>query len=87
MTRQTTCRLERLIGRETPCPGEPCAFWRTGDGCVIEPATVALAGREDVARLLLGIRDGLETAPDIDGNAGRVALAHSLNKTAQHQLP
>ena len=86
MTRQTTCRLERLIGRETPCPGEPCAFWRTGDGCVIEPATVALAGREDVARLLLGLRDRLGAARNAEGSDGRFALARSLNKTARHEL-
>jgi hypothetical protein len=86
MTTQTTCGLERLTGRETSCPGEPCAFWRSGDGCVIDLSIPELAGREDVARLLLGLRYRLGAVRNAEGSDGRAALAHSLNKTAQHEL-
>jgi hypothetical protein len=85
MTTHTTCGLERLIGRKAPCPGEPCAFWRS-DGCVIDPSIPELAGREDVARLLLGLRYRLGAVRNAEGSDARAALAHSLNKTAQHEL-
>ena len=86
MTTDTICQLERLIGREAPCPGETCPFWRQGDGCVIDRATAELAGREDVARLLLAVRDRLEVEADAESSDARFALARSLNKTAQHEL-
>jgi hypothetical protein len=81
-----TCQLERLIGREEPCPGEPCPFWRKSDGCVLDESTAELAGRDEVARLLLAVRDRLEARRDAETESGRSALAHSLNKTAQHEL-
>ena len=87
MTTDTLCQLERLIGREAPCPGEPCPFWRPGDGCALDAATAELAGRDDVTRLLLAVRDRLEAAHAAGDGADRIALAHSLNKTAQHELP
>ena len=87
MTTETLCQLERLIGREAPCPGEPCPFWSPGDGCVLDAATAELAGREEVTRLLVAVRDRLVDERDADASSARFALARSLNKTAQHELP
>jgi hypothetical protein len=86
MTTDTLCQLERLIGREAPCPGEPCPFWNPGDGCVLDEATAELAGRDEVTRLLLAVRDRLVEERAADGSSARFALARSLNKTAQHEL-
>lgn len=58
------CSLELLVGRVAPCPGEPCPFWRAEDGCVMDESTAELAGRPDVARLLLAVRDRLLAQDD-----------------------
>jgi len=50
---ETACRLEALLGHRVRCDGEPCPFWRAADGCVFDDAGPELAGRPEVAALLL----------------------------------
>ena len=54
-----TCHLEVLAGHAAQCPGEACGFWQTERGCALENASAELAGRPEVAQLLLEVRDRL----------------------------
>lgn len=60
-----TCHLEALVGREGRCPGESCGFWQTDRGCALDAARTELAGRPEVALLLLEVRDRL-SAGNVD---------------------
>jgi hypothetical protein len=82
----TTCHLEALVGREAACPGEPCPFWRAGDGCALDDARPELSGRPDVASLLLAVRDRLSAEADTLDSDHLTAFAHALNQSAQHEL-
>ena len=84
MTR--TCHLEALVGREAQCTGETCGFWQTERGCVLEGGAAELAGRPEVALLLLEVRDRLAAGRETLDEARHVAFARSLNKTAEHEL-
>src|SRR4051794_34336913 len=59
------CRLHAAAGRAEECPAESCAFWEPGgvvlDGrCAFEQ--LDMSGRTDLARLLLEVRETLESA-------------------------
>jgi|GEM_PF-3210227 hypothetical protein len=54
-----TCSLYETIGKNEPCPGEPCAFWETG-ACVITQLATPIEGRPDIAAWLLDLRHTLE---------------------------
>ena len=79
---ERTCHLEALVGREARCTGDACGFWQTERGCALDGASAELAGRPEVALLLLDVRDRLAASGEDD----HVAFARSLNKTAQHEL-
>jgi hypothetical protein len=64
---QPMCALHLATGRQEECPGASCAFWEDGGAvveaaCAFERVRLEFGGRPDVARWLLTIRDGLETA-------------------------
>jgi len=82
----TTCLLESVVGRHAACPGEACPFWRSGGGCAFDAAGPELAGRADVAGVLLGVRDRLAAERDAFDSRRLAAFAHELNKTARHEL-
>jgi hypothetical protein len=75
-----TCYLEALVGRRAACPGPECAFWHDRDGCVLDAARPELAGRRDVAALLLSVRDRLAADRDSLASDRLAALAHALNE-------
>ena len=53
------CTIELVAeGHAERCPGEACAFWQ--DGCVLGRVESELAGRPEVAALLLELRRELE---------------------------
>lgn len=61
------CALHLATGRQEECPGPACALWENGGavvepGCVFERVRLELDARPDVARWLVGIRQGLENA-------------------------
>jgi hypothetical protein len=66
----TVCRIARALGRLESCPESACPFW-AGERCSLDE--LDLAGRRDLALLLLGVRDELEDA------AGRDAFYRRLN--------
>ena len=77
------CELE-LDRPRGACPGEPCPFWRR-DGSPSTPPTAELAGRGDVTRLLLAVRDPKRRTPQ--ATAPTASRWPTANKTAQHELP
>jgi hypothetical protein len=81
-----TCHLEALVGREARCEGDGCGFWQDERGCVLEASRAELAGRPEVARLLLEVRDRLTAGRETHVEDEHAAFARSLNKTAQHDL-
>jgi hypothetical protein len=81
----TTCGLEALLGREAPCPGDPCPFWRAEDGCVFDKAGPELAGRPDVASLLLDVRNRLAAEGGGLDSERLAAFAHALNQSGQYE--
>jgi hypothetical protein len=61
------CTLHLATGRREECPGPGCAFWEhggavVGAGCVFDRVRLEFDARPDVARWMLDIRRGLETA-------------------------
>ena len=66
--------------------GDSCPFWLAGDGCIFERARAELAGRADVASVLVDVRDRLAAERGQLEQARLAAFAHALNKTAQHEL-
>jgi hypothetical protein len=53
------CLIEQVAeGEASECPGESCAYWQKG--CVLDRVEHQLAGRPDVAGLLLAMRRMLE---------------------------
>ena len=74
------CHLEALVGRNGRCPGESCGFWQTDRGCALASASSELAGRPEVAQLLLEVRDRLAANREAVDEEGHVAFSHALNK-------
>jgi hypothetical protein len=86
MTETLSCELEALLGRDALCEGEPCPFWRVGDGCAFETAMPELAGRADVAALLLSVRDRLAADSAAFRTERLSEFAHALNKGDELEL-
>jgi hypothetical protein len=58
-THRPLCAIELIAeGRASRCPAEECAFWE--QECVLARVETELAGRPEVAGLLLEIRRELE---------------------------
>ncbi len=58
------CTIEMIAdGHAERCTGERCAFWQ--DGCVLARVESELAGRPEVAGLLLELRRELERGREI----------------------
>jgi hypothetical protein len=74
------CHLEALVGREAQCSGEACGFWQTEHGCVLDGASAELAGRPQVAQLLLEVRDRLTANREAADEERHAAFSHALNQ-------
>ena len=58
------CTIELIAeGHADRCPGEACAFWR--NGCALAGVEAELAGRPEVATLLLELRREVESGRDV----------------------
>jgi hypothetical protein len=82
----STCRLEHISGRNTPCPEAGCPFWEPG-GAVLEGRCaferLDLAGRPEIAAELLHVRRLLEAAVSEDEERYARHLFHrALNESA-----
>jgi hypothetical protein len=75
------CRLERVMGRSAPCPGDACPFWEPG-GAVLEGRCaferLDLAGRPEVVAELLQVRHMLESAVSEDEERDARHLFHRV---------
>jgi hypothetical protein len=64
-------------GHSERCPGETCAFWE--HGCALQRVEAELAGRPEVAQLLLDLRREIESGREIGVEEARARFAHVLN--------
>ena len=73
------CTVELIAeGHAERCPGEECAFWERG--CVLSRVESELAGRPEVASLLLDLRRQLDAGRQVEVEAARSRFAHLLNE-------
>ncbi len=71
------CTIEMIAeGHADRCPGEACAFWR--NGCALAGVEAELAGRPEVAALLVGLRRELESGGDVTVADARERLRGAL---------
>jgi hypothetical protein len=78
---ETPCRITGALGRPEPCPYEACAFWEPGgvvlDGrCAFE--RLDLAGRPQLAQVLLDVRRALEAARTTEEQVAAERAFHRL---------
>jgi hypothetical protein len=72
------CTIELIAeGHAERCPGEACAFWE--HGCVLTRVEADLAGRPEVAQVLLDLRHELEAGREIALEDAHTRFAHVLN--------
>jgi hypothetical protein len=73
------CTIELIArGHAARCPGEQCAFWDRG--CALARIEAELAGRPDVAQLLLDLRGELEAGRTVELDDARTRFARILNE-------
>jgi hypothetical protein len=73
------CTVELIAeGHAERCPGEECAFWERG--CVLSRIEYELAGRPEVASLLLDLRRQLDAGRQVEVETARTRFAHLLNE-------
>lgn len=73
------CTVELIAeGHAERCPGEECAFWERG--CVLSRVESELAGRPEVASLLLDLRRQLDEGRRVEVEAARSRFAFLLNE-------
>jgi hypothetical protein len=53
------CELAHAAGLEETCPGESCALFELGAGCVIGGLRPELAGNPELVSVLLALRERL----------------------------
>ncbi len=72
------CTIELIAeGHGERCPGEACAFWE--HGCALARVEDELAGRPEVAQLLLDLRREIESGREVSVDEAHVRFAHVLN--------
>lgn len=73
------CTIELIAeGHAERCPGEACAFWDRG--CALERVESELAGRPEVAELLLDLRRELEAGHAVEIEEAHSRFAHLLHE-------
>jgi hypothetical protein len=73
------CTIELVAeGHAERCPGADCAFWE--NGCALTRVEIELAGRPEVAELLLDLRRELEAGHAIGLDDVRVRLDDALGE-------
>jgi len=73
------CTLELVAeGHAARCPGAECPFWDRG--CALARIEHELAGRPEVAAVLLGLRRELEAGRTVELEEAQVRFAHLVNE-------
>ena len=73
------CTIELIAeGHAERCPGEECGFWERG--CVLSRAESEIAGRPEVAGLLLDLRRQLDAGRPVEIEAARRRFSHLLDE-------
>jgi hypothetical protein len=73
------CTVELIAeGHAERCAGVECAFWERG--CVLSRVESELAGRPEVASLLLDLRRQLDAGRQVELETARRRFAHLLNE-------
>jgi hypothetical protein len=57
------CELAHAAGLDEVCPGQTCAFWEDGRGCVLGGLKPELARNPSLVALLIGLREQLGPRP------------------------